>query len=236
MKKYTICICDDESNVRTKLRNYLLRYSFVNDVEIETIELDSAEKLLDFQVPYDILFLDIRFGNKSTGIDMAEKLRLKGNTAIIIITSVLKSMLIDGYRAEPFRFILKPFTEEQIIDVLNACISKLNRSVAYIKVRCDSQSELIRADKIIYIYSKQRKRQIVCTNNETLSTWQSLSNLMLDLPNEKFAFSHKSYIINLDMIDSVKNESILLINHTTVPLSMHFKDTFMNALLKNWEN
>lgn len=236
MKKYTICICDDDSKVRTKLRNYLLRYSFVNDVEIETIELDSAEKLLDFQVPYDILFLDIRFGSKSIGIDTAEKLRLKGNTSIIIITSVLKSMLFDGYRAEPFRFILKPFTEEQILEVLNACISKLNRTVSYLKIISDSQTEFIRTDKIIYIYSKQRKRQIVCTNNEILSTWQSLNELMINLPEGKFTYAHKSYIVNLDMIDSVKNDSIQLINHISIPLGTHFKAAFMETLLKNWEN
>lgn len=62
----------------------------------------------------------------------------------------------------------------------------------------DSHLSLIRADRILYICSKARKRQIVCTSNEITSTWQSLSELMEVLPAEKLAFSHKSYIVNLD--------------------------------------
>lgn len=82
-------------------------------MEVDLIELDAVEKLYDLTNPYDILFLDIRFGNRSIGIDIAEELRNRGNTSIIILTTAMKSMSIDGYRAEPFRFIVKPFTEEE---------------------------------------------------------------------------------------------------------------------------
>ena len=89
MKKYTVCICDDEQPIRDKLKKYILRYSFAYDVEIDLIELDAAEKLYDLMNPYDILFLDIRFGNRSIGIDIAEELRKRGNTSIIILTTAL---------------------------------------------------------------------------------------------------------------------------------------------------
>ena len=61
MKKYTVCICDDEQLIRDKLKKYILRYSFAYDVEIDLIELDAAEKLYDLTNPYDILFLDAPF-------------------------------------------------------------------------------------------------------------------------------------------------------------------------------
>ena len=112
-------------------------------------------------------------------------------------------------------------------------ISKLKRTVAYMKIVRDSQSELIRADRIMYIYSKQRKRRIVCTNDEIISTWQSLDELMAGAPEGKFAFSHKSYIVNLDMVDSVRIGEITISKGNKLPLSTHFKDSFMKALLKN---
>lgn len=233
MNKCTVCICDDELSIRSQLRKYILRYSFSNDIEIDIIELSSIEELFERPPEYDILFLDVRFGNKNVGIDAAEKLRSLGNTAVIVIMTVLKSMSIEGYRAEPFRFILKPFSEEQIQTVLKACMSKLKRTVAYMKIVRDSQSELIRADRIMYIYSKQRKRRIVCTNDEIISTWQSLDELMAGAPEGKFAFSHKSYIVNLDMVDSVKIGEIIISKGDKLPLSTHFKDSFMKALLKN---
>ena len=224
MKKYTVCICDDEQPIRDKLKKYILRYSFAYDVEIDLIELDAAEKLYDLMNPYDILFLDIRFGNRSIGIDIAEELRKRGNTSIIILTTALKSMSIDGYRAEPFRFIVKPFTEEEIIAVLIACAHKLDRSVSYIKIR---------TDKIMYIYSKLRKRHIVCQDGAQIGTWQSLRELMDSLPSDKFAYSHKSYIVNLDMVDTVNDSKILLTDHSAAPLGLHFRDSFMKTLLRN---
>ena len=233
MKKYTVCICDDEQPIRDKLKKYILRYSFAYDVEIDLIELDAAEKLYDLMNPYDILFLDIRFGNRSIGIDIAEELRKRGNTSIIILTTALKSMSIDGYRAEPFRFIVKPFTEEEIIAVLNACSHKLDRSVSYIKITNDSHTNLIRTDKIMYIYSKLRKRHIVCQDGAQIGTWQSLRELMDSLPSDKFAYSHKSYIVNLDMVDTVNDSKILLTDHSAAPLGLHFRDSFMKMLLRN---
>lgn len=230
MEKYTICICDDETTIREKLKKHILQYSFTYDVDIEVLELDSAEKLLEFQSFYDILFLDIRFGDNNIGIDIAEKLRLLGNTSIIVLITSFAAMSIDGYRAEPFRFILKPVKEEKIISLLSECLCKLNRSVSYLKITSDSISELIRADKIMYIYSKLRKRQIVCIDGNVIGTWQSLNELMNNLPKSKFAFSHKSYIVNLDTVDTVINDKITLTDDVTVPLSTHFKDSFMKAL------
>ncbi|MCD7993120.1 MAG: LytTR family DNA-binding domain-containing protein [Clostridia bacterium] len=236
MTKYTVCICDDETSVRSELRKYILRYSFIQDVEIDIMELNCAEKLFDLSPEYDILFLDIRFGTRTVGIDVAEKLRKMGNTSVIVIMTALKSMCIEGYRAEPFRFLLKPFTEEQIHTVLRACLSKLNRTICYIRVLCDSQWELIRSDRIMYIYSKLRKRYIVCAGNETIVTWQSLGELMGQAPSGKFAFSHKSYIVNLDAAASVRSNEVILTDGTAIPLGTHYKDTFMKALLLNTTN
>ena len=140
-------------------------------------------------------------------------------------------MSLQGCRAESFRFLLKPFTEEQIHTVLKSCLSKLRRTFSYIRVIRNSQWELIRSDRIMYIYSKLRRRHIVCAGNETISTWQSRDELIDNAPPGKFAFSHKSYIVNLDMAASVRNNEIILTDGTTLPLSTHYKDTFHTVFL-----
>ena len=89
-------------------------------------------------------------------------------------------MSLQGCRAESFRFLLKPFTEEQIHTVLKSCLSKLRRTFSYIRVIRNSQ-------------------------------WE----------------------VNLDMAASVRNNEIILTDGTTLPLSTHYKDTFMKALLMN---
>lgn len=233
MTKYTICICDDEANFRKILRQFILQYSFSYNTDIDIMEVDSAEKLLKCQLHYDILFLDIKFGTNNIGIDIAENLRLHGNTSIIVLITSFAAMSIDGYRAEPFRFILKPIKEEIITNLLHECFCKLNRTVTYLKITNDFVSEMIRADKIIYIYSKFRKRHIVCVGKKTIQTWQSLNELINNLPSSKFTYSQKSFIVNLDMVDTIINDKIALTNGMIVPLGLHFKNTFMKALEVN---
>ena len=43
----------------------------------------------------------------------------------------------------------------------------------------------------------------------------------------------QSAIVNLDMVDSVCNDTIMLKNQTEIPLSNHFKGAFMKALYFN---
>ncbi len=232
-KNFTICICDDELEIRNRLKDHIVHYSFTHEVDISVIEVESASELLQLKKHYDVLFLDIRFGSKNIGIDIAEKLRNEGNTSIIVIISALKSMSLEGYRAEPFRFIVKPFSREDIEKVLSGCLNKLNRTASYLRIKSDFQTEVIRTNKILYIHSQNRKRKVVCIEDVVIDTWQSLNELMESLPKEKFAFSHKSYIVNLDMVDSVCNDTIMLKNQTEIPLSNHFKGAFMKALYFN---
>ncbi len=236
MKNYTICICDDEIPVQQQLKKYILQYAFSSNIEIELHCWDSPEILLGLESNYDILFLDIRFKDNNIGIDVGEALRKKGNTAIIILITRYASMAIDGYRAEPFRFLTKPLTDEKITLVLNDCFRKLNQTVAYVTITSDSVSETLRADKIIYIYSQLRKRHVVCSDSKTINTWQTLNYFKSSLPDDIFRFSHKSFIVNLNMVDSVKNDVITLVNGKAIPLSMSYKESFMKALQINTYN
>lgn len=233
MRNYTVCICDDEMSARKLLRRFTIQYSFTYNVDIKIIELDSAEKLKEGDMAYDILFLDIRFNGRDIGIDVAQGLRERGNSAIIILVTAFKAMSIDGYRAEPFRFLLKPVKEEEVVCVLHSCMIKLNRRGAYLKVTSDYSSELIRTDRIMCNYSQLRKRFIVCTNDQVIETWKSLNEVMESLPRDKFLLSHKGYIVNLDMVDTVKYGQVTLINGVHLPLGNRYKDAFMKGLLKN---
>lgn len=233
MKHYHICICDDEEATRQKLKRDILQYSFTYDVNFDVTELDSDEQLFALPDIYDILFLDIRFGDRNSGIDATETLRRRGNRSVIILITSLKGMAIDGYRAEPLRFLVKPVSQKQVFDTLTVCLKKLNNTVSYLQITSNFSVETIRTDQILYICSKLRKRNVVCLNDKVLETWQTLNELMENLPSNAFAFAGKSYIVNLNAVQSVKNNVILLSDGTSIPLGSHFKDSFMKTLFSN---
>jgi DNA-binding LytR/AlgR family response regulator len=229
---YTICLCDDDPTIRKELEKDITQYGIDRNIDIKTYSLGSTEELLAFDVHFDILFLDIRFNNKDVGIDAAEKLRASGNTALIVLITSYETMSIDGYRAEPFRFIVKPYTRETINRIIDLCFAKLQRTVYYTKVTGEDGAEIIRSSRIIYICSKNRKRYIVC-DDRIIITWQSLVDLKAILPTDTFTYSHKSYIVNIEHISKILANNIVMDNGNRIPISAHYKDLMIRTISQN---
>lgn len=226
---YKACLCDDDKAICTRLEKIIIQFAIQANIEIDVMHMESANGLLVCNYPYDILFLDIRFHGENIGINIAEELRKNGNTAIIVLITSYEQMSIDGYRAEPFRFIVKPFTDEQIFLLLRSCIEKIERRGRYVNIKHESHSELVRADRILYIYSKDRKRHVVMEAS-VCHTWQSLSELMDALPSDLFVYVNKSVVVNLASIDTVRKATITLVGGKTVPIGNYYRDSFNKSL------
>lgn len=224
-----VCICDDDMFTRDSLSKMVTAYSFQNNVDFEIEQYDSPRKLLDSPGQFDIIFLDIEFGELYDGIDIAKMLRKKGDSSILIFVTSHADMSIKGYEAEAFRFVVKPLSDERISAILNSCMAKLSRSLT-IKIKAHDGAYFIKTDSIVYILSEERKRLIYLENGKIKSTWQTLKELYDVLPHRQFQYVQKSYIVNLDKVVSIRNNVITMVNGTAIPLSRHYKDAFIYSL------
>lgn len=224
-----ICICDDDAYLRNSLANYITKYSFQNDVDFDITQYDLPYSLLDYPGTFDIIFLDIEFGVAEDGIDIAKKLRKKGDNSLLVFITSHPDMSIRGYEAEAFRFAVKPLTSNKVFSILHSCIKKLSRDFT-IRVKTLDGTEFIKADSIIYIVSEARKRLVILDDGNIKSTWQLLKDFSLALPPQQFQYVQKSYIVNLDKIVSINNNIITMTNGDTISLSRHHKVVFYNNL------
>ena len=84
---YQIAICDDEKIFTDKLAHMIKQYS---NAHHHVIDLHLFQQAADFiqssLESYDIVFLDVRFGEIS-GIEIAKALRAKNENAILIFVS-----------------------------------------------------------------------------------------------------------------------------------------------------
>lgn len=84
---YQIAICDDEKIFTDKLAHMIKQYS---NAHHHVIDLHLFQQAADFiqssLESYDIVFLDVRFGEIS-GIEVAKALRAKNENAILIFVS-----------------------------------------------------------------------------------------------------------------------------------------------------
>lgn len=83
-------------------------------------------------------------------------------------------------------------------------------------------------DDIIYVKGLDKKSELFTTNNSKLIILHSLSSVQKMLNSKRFYRVHKSYIVNLDYVDSIykKTSEILMRNLDSIPLPKSKKASF----------
>ena len=123
-----IAICDDEKKLRRDLRNLLAVQMELTGMDYAIQEFDCGESLLaacDAAEQIDILFLDIEMPG-SDGMTTAKLLRQSGCKMIIIFVTAYPDFVFQGYEVHAFHYILKPYEEAKIREVLSKAIQEIS--------------------------------------------------------------------------------------------------------------
>ena len=115
-----IAICDDEKNLRRDLRRLVEIHLELKGLSFSVSEYESGEQLLadSRSEDIDILFLDIEMPGKG-GMETASLLRASGRKMLIIFITAYPDYVFQGYEVQAFHYILKPYQEKKIKEVLD---------------------------------------------------------------------------------------------------------------------
>lgn len=166
-----IAICDDDKSFRDLLEKHLRNYFNDRNISLNIFQFPSGEKLLENQLLFDLVFLDVEMGNIN-GIDTGKELKRRNpHNIIFVITSY------DGYLDDAAELINN--------DIIVFYDVKSGRNVR------------IYTNDIIYIEIKKKKTKIVTVDNiyysnEKISVWKNRLNAI------SFVCPHSSYVANLD--------------------------------------
>lgn len=238
-----ICICDDDISFCEKLKTAIITYSFKIDSEFTFSMYHAAGDLLACDLSFDVLFLDIRFGGKDIGIELAKKLRGRGCNAFIILVSSLPGYMQDGYKAEVLRYLVKPLVTEELHEALDTVIKKVTKPSATehrFAVKIGKDTQIVNSDKLMWVSSssKDRHRHLFCEadngngNVEEIIVKETLRDLYERLPQERFIYVHQSHLINLSFVKLVQKAYITTTTGTELPIGRSYRKDFIFALEK----
>lgn len=231
-------VCDDIKFMREELKKRLLEYSFKKNIDFDVDEYECGEDIILSDKSYDLIFMDYELGEgKKNGIEVVRELRKKDKSVHIIFLTSYSAMVYDVFEVEAFRFLVKPVDNEKLKKALDDYISQ---TVAdeYFQIKVDGQNRIVRMSNIIYIEGMGKKSIIHLINsNEVIECRLSLLELEKFLNAKLFFRCHKSYIVNLNYIDSydknqiiVRNKDIVMISRTKYSV---FKDNYAKFLFEN---
>lgn len=179
----------------------------------------------------DILFLDIEL-NGQNGIDVGEAIRKENLSCAIVIISNHSKYLIDGYKIQANRYLLKPL-EQKVFDV-----EMKNILYRYFRMNYGFRDQKISSNKIlykdiIYIESVDHKTGIHFANGKIIYCTYPLSYWKKIVPNQLFAQPYRCYLINLMYIYDYADDEITLTNNEKIPVSRFYKNIFFETYIKN---
>jgi two-component system, LytTR family, response regulator len=229
MDKINCIIADDEPLALDMLKGYVERTPFLNLVKAcknayEVIdELNKCEGIL--------FFLDIQMPGIS-GIQLAKMLNSKD---MVVFTTAYESYAIEGYKVNAIDYLLKPFNYEEF---LNAALKARKQKEIYdhntgaapveefIIVKTDYKLQQIALNDIQYIeglkdYVKIYREGI----SKPVVSLMSMKIIEEKLPAENFMRVHRSFIVNLNKIQTVERSRIIF-GDVYIPVSDNYKDKF----------
>ncbi len=218
-----IAICDDDINFINTIEKYIDKHKR-NIIDCD--EYQSGEELVyaykENQERYDVIFLDMEM-EQLNGIETANLIRTIDERVIIVFITSHTEYMRESFKCSPFRFLVKPVDEGEFKDVLRDIRGKIS---AQRKVYAFSENKAkirLYCDDIIYCES-QDHWVMIHTKEKTYKICKSLNDVYEQLDPEMFCRVHKSFVINLFYIKSIKdNDAELYHSDKLIPISRSYK-------------
>lgn len=204
-----ICICDDDKTMCDNLKEMILQHG----THVVTV-FHSAEELIfecENQFPFDCVFLDIQMKSMN-GIECARKIREYDKKIVIVFLSAMKDYVFEGYEVNAIRYLLKPLEIEKCHALLDLISESVTRERQYLLVN----KTKVNCEEILFIESFGHYCAV--HGDKIAETKASLSEICAKLP-KHFIQTHRSYVVNLEHVDSVLKDACLLDDGSEIPIS-----------------
>ncbi|MEM1325796.1 MAG: LytTR family DNA-binding domain-containing protein [Bacteroidota bacterium] len=228
--KLTCIIADDEPIAIKGIQNYVDKIPFLDCVahcsNIEALQQELKQR------PVDLLFLDIEMPY-GTGIDF---LKSAEQPPMVIFITAYAQYAIEGFNLNVLDYMLKPVSFERFFQGVSKAYEfaqhqESNQQDDFIWVKIGGRLEKIELEQIQYIESMQNY-VILHLSNQKITVHNTLKNIATYLPDATFLKVHKSFIVNLNYIQSVEG-LMLQVGEKIVPISRGLKDQVLERIINN---
>ncbi|WP_297093159.1 LytTR family DNA-binding domain-containing protein [uncultured Draconibacterium sp.] len=241
MKMNCIAV-DDELLALKKIERFAEKIDYLNLLGTFDNALSTFSFLRENKV--DLIFLDIQM-DEFTGIQLLETLK---DPPYVILTTAFDEYALKAYELDVVDYVLKPISFERFVKATEKVYARFlkdqnNQSPAptqhvvenndnpeYTFIKSGNKTVKVYFDRILYIEGQRDYLQIH-TEDSRIMTLLNFKKMQEILDDQKFIRVHKSYIISIDKIDYIENNTIK-IKDKLIPVSSTYKIAFQNLLQK----
>ena len=227
-------VIDDEQLVRELLEDNIRQVPFLQWVRSCRNALEAMEALQE--TPVDLLFLDIQMP-RLTGLQFLQTLT---DPPLVILVSAYEQYALEGFDLRVVDYLLKPFSFERFLKACTRAHEQFRfkqndrqpgpAPVEDFFVNVEYALVKISASDILYVEGvKDYVKIYLASTNRPVLTRMTLKALEEKLSPPAFVGTHKSYLVSVKKITSVKRD-IICIGNTEIPISISYKANITRLL------
>ena len=196
-------IVDDESLALSRLKR-LLNENGIEDITAFDNPIEALKEIT--KTKFDAVFLDISMPN-ITGLELADSIIQLEPKTFIIFQTAYSEFALEAYKSGGMGYLVKPIESNDIKNILE--------KIRNFKSSSDEQSKKIlgkRGDKLylidindIYYIKADLDEVIVRIKDADAYVRRKIGDLETLLSGKNFFRVHRSYIVNVDKIKSMKS-------------------------------
>ncbi len=227
-------VVDDDKLARTAIKILIAQVDFLHLKQECATPVEAFNYLKTNEV--DLVFLDVEMP-EMTGIELVKNLEKR---PIVILITSKKEYAVEAFELNAVDYLIKPVTlsrftmsvskAKELFDNKNHIMDMNEKNKDYIFVRSNSILTKIQLNDITYVHAlgdyvniytgeKDKRYTIHCT----------LKNMEEKLPANKFFRLHRSYLVALDHIDTVEDNTAY-VGKQHLPIGEPFKRELLKKL------
>ncbi|MCG8307539.1 MAG: LytTR family DNA-binding domain-containing protein [Cytophagales bacterium] len=227
------CIAiDDEPLALELVEGYINKIPFLRlvgtfDNSGEALEVINNE-------PIDLIYSDINMPD----INGLQLVKVLENGPKVIFTTAYDSFAVQGFELDAVDYLLKPFSFERFLIATEKALKRMGKnrppvrdaSNDFIFIKTEHNMVKVMLDAIYFIEGYKDYLKIHTDQKNPILTLKSMKSMEKILEHKGFIRIHRSYIISISKIHSVRNGKIR-IKETSLPIGDNYKENFHAQVL-----
>lgn len=224
-----IALVEDDAYYREELVALLKRYEQESSRKLRiTVFTDGDEIVEGYQADYDIILMDIEM-QFMDGMSAAEHIRAVDSEVGIIFITNMPQYAMKGYKVEALDYVLKPITYFAFTQRIERALERMKRRAQkYISIPIKGGIQKLEIARITYIEVRNHDLVFHTRDGDYLSKG-TLATLEEKLAPEHFFRCNKCYLVNLEHVESVRNNDIT-VGSDLILVSRARKKALLDAL------
>lgn len=222
---------DDEPPALKVIENFCAKVDSIELVKTFNKPTEALAHLKKF--PVDLIFLDIQMPSM-TGLEFHKA--IEQNT-MVIFTTAYSEYAVEGFNLQAIDYLLKPYTLERFQQAVDKAKEFYNyqhqkeNTQNYLFIRADYSLVKVNIADILYIEGLDDYLKIHLPGKKPVVARMTMKAIIEKLPANEFIRVHRSFIVPLSKIESIRNKTIQL-SGQEIPIGTSYEEEFFKLFKK----